>query len=131
MHRVIIRPPLPIPEIIRPIVRSTRPEVTHPLPVMLVTHTSIPRLEDQPLPLETIAIILRPQFAGAIWTITECVGLLHLPATSLALATTALRTQLPILVPIHLRRPETMTDTIGAPLHPMTDMVATFPLLPL
>jgi hypothetical protein len=62
--------------------------------------------------------------------ITECVGLhLHLPVSSLALATTALRTQLHILVAIPLRRLETMTDMTGDPLLTMTDMVVI--LLPL
>lgn len=44
--------------------------------------------------------------------ITECVDLLHLPVTSLDLATTALRTQLRILVAIHLWRLG-MTDMTG------------------
>ena len=66
MHRVIMPLPLPTPGIIRPIVKSTRPEATHPLPAMLVTHMSIPRLEDLLPPHENIAIILRPLFGGAI-----------------------------------------------------------------
>jgi hypothetical protein len=46
--------------------------------------------------------------------ITECVCLhIHLPVTSLTLATTALRTQLHILVAIPLRRLETMIDMTG------------------
>jgi hypothetical protein len=57
---------LPTPASTRPIVKSTRREVIHPLPVMLVIHTIILRLEDPSLPLETIAIILRPRFVGVI-----------------------------------------------------------------
>jgi len=57
--------PLPTPASIRPIAKSTRLEVTHLLPVMLVTHTIILRLEDLSLPLETIAITLHRRFAGA------------------------------------------------------------------
>jgi len=64
--------------------------------------------------------------------ITECVGLhLHLPVTSLALVTTALRTQLHILVAIPLRRLETMIDMTGDPLLRLKDMVVTLPLPPL
>jgi len=64
--------------------------------------------------------------------ITECVGLhLHLPVMSLALATTALRTQLHILVAIPLRRLGTMIDMIGDPLLTTTDMVLILPLPPL
>lgn len=60
--------------------------------------------------------------------ITECVGLhIRLPVTSLALATTALRTQLHILVAIPLRRLETMIDMTGD-LLPLKDMVVTLPL---
>jgi hypothetical protein len=61
--------------------------------------------------------------------ITGCVDLLHLPVTSLALATTALRTQMHILVAFHLRRLGTMTDMTDDPL-PTTDTVITL-LLPL
>jgi len=61
--------------------------------------------------------------------ITECVGLhLHLPVTNLALATTALRTQLHILVAILLQRLETMIDMTGDPLLPLIDMVVILPL---
>ena len=59
--------------------------------------------------------------------ITECVGLhLHPPVTSLALATTVLRTQLHILVAIPLQRLETMIDMTGDLL--LKDMVVTLPL---
>ena len=57
-------------------------------------------------------------------------GLLRLPVTSLALATTALRIQLRILVAIRLRRLGSMIDMTGGPLLPMTDTVVTL-LLPL
>lgn len=89
------------------------------------------RLEDLRLPHESIAITLRPQFAGGTWTTTiECVGRLpRLSAMSLALATTALMTQLPILAATPLRRLETTIDTTVVPLHLMTDMGVT--LLPL
>jgi len=91
---------------------------------------TILRLEDLRLPHEIIAITLRPQFAGATWTTTECVGLLpRLPVMSLALATTALMTQQRTLAAIPLRRLETMIDMTDDPLHLMTDMGAT--LLPL
>jgi len=60
---------------------------------MHVIHMITLRLEDLCLPHEIIAITLRPQFAGATWTITGCVGLLR-RVMSLALATTALMTQL-------------------------------------
>jgi hypothetical protein len=116
---------LPIPASIRLIVKSTPLEaIRHPL-VTLVIHTIILHLEDLSLPHETIVITLRPKFAGAMWTITECVGLLRLPVTNLALDTTALRTQLHILAAIHLRRLGTMTDMIGGPLLPMKDTVVT------
>jgi hypothetical protein len=87
-------------------------------------------LEDPRLPHEIIAITLRPQFAGATWTITECVGLLPSPRVmSLALATTALMTQLHTLAAIPLRRLETTIDMTDVPLHLMTDTGVT--LLPL
>jgi hypothetical protein len=56
---------LPTPASIRLIARSIHLEVTHLLPVMLVTHTIILRLEDLSLLLETIAITLRRRLAGA------------------------------------------------------------------
>ena len=62
--------------------------------------------------------------------ISECVGRhRHLPVTSLALAITALRTQLHIIVAILLRRLETMIDMTGGPLLTTTDMVVILPLL--
>jgi len=62
--------------------------------------------------------------------ITECVDLLHLPVTSFALATMALRTQMHILVAFHLWHLGTMIDMTDDPLLPMTDTVITL-LLPL
>lgn len=62
--------------------------------------------------------------------ITECVGLLpRLRVMSLALATTALMTQLRTLAAIPHRRLETTIDMTDDPLHLMTDMGLT--LLPL
>ena len=58
--------PLHTPASIRRIVKSIPPEVILLLPVMLVTHTIILRLEGLRLPRESTAIILRRQFAGAI-----------------------------------------------------------------
>jgi hypothetical protein len=116
----------------RLIVKSTLLEATRHLPVTLATHTTILHLEDLSLPHETIAITPRPQFAGAMWMITGCVGLrLRLPVTSLALDTTVLRTRLHILAAILLQRLEITTDTIGGPLLPMKDTVVTLlhPLL--
>jgi hypothetical protein len=112
-------------------VKSTPLGAIRHLPVTLVTHTIILHLEDPSLPHGTIVNTPLPQFVGGMWTITECVGLLHLPVTSLALDTTALRTQLHILAAIHLRRLGTMIDMIGGPLLPMKDMVVTLlhPLL--
>jgi hypothetical protein len=123
--------PLPMLANILSIVKSIPLGVIHLLPVMLVTRTIILRLEDRCLLRETTAIILSPLFAGVMWMITECVGLIHLPGTSLALATMALRTQSRTLVAIHLRHLETMTDMTGAPLLPMIDMVVilSLPLL--
>jgi len=121
--------PLPMLANIPSIAKSIPLEVIHLLPVMLVTRTIILRLEDRRLLRENTAIILSPLFAGVMWTITECVGLLiHLPGTSLALATMALRTQSHTLVAIHLRHLGTMTDMTGAPLLPMIDMVVILPL---
>ena len=92
--------------------------------------TTLP-LEDLRLPHEIIAITLRPQLAGATWTIIECVGLLpRLRVMSLALATTALMTQLHTLAAIPLRRLETTIDMTDDLLNLMTDMgVTPLPLL--
>jgi len=123
--------PLPTPASILPIVRSTLREVTRLLPVMRVIHMIIRHQEDLCLLRETTAIIRRRRSVEAMWTITECAGLLHLPVTSLVLATTALRIQLHILVAIHPRRLGIMTDMTGGPLLPMIDMVVILPLPPL
>lgn len=51
---------------IRLTVKSTLPEVIHPLPVMLVTHTIILHLEGLCLLRETIVTIHHPRFAEAM-----------------------------------------------------------------